>query len=192
MKEKIILATLDLASKYGLGSLSMSQIAEAVGIKKPSLYNHFASKEELIAEMYQFIREATKQNLGADIEYGKLLMYDAEAILSMMTDNYLSMVSDENMSAFYKVIYAERGINSAAAKILVDETNKMVAATEGLFTYLSESDKMHFDDIHMAATSFALSIHSLIDYQLDCQKAGGEFDVDTIKRYINWFCKQYK
>ena len=45
-KEKIILSTLDLASKYGLKSLSMSQIAESVGIKKPSLYNHFNSKQE--------------------------------------------------------------------------------------------------------------------------------------------------
>ncbi len=51
-KEKIILSTLDLASKYGLKSLSMSQIAESVGIKKPSLYNHFNSKQELIKEIF--------------------------------------------------------------------------------------------------------------------------------------------
>ena len=47
-KERIILATLDLAAEHGLKSHSMSQIAEAVGIKKPSLYNHFDSKETLI------------------------------------------------------------------------------------------------------------------------------------------------
>ena len=39
-KEEIILSTLDLASRYGLKSLSMSQIADSVGIKKTSLYNH--------------------------------------------------------------------------------------------------------------------------------------------------------
>ncbi len=38
-KEEIIYATLELAAEYGLKSLSMSQIAEKVGIKKPSLYN---------------------------------------------------------------------------------------------------------------------------------------------------------
>ena len=40
-KKKIIYATLELASSNGLGSISMSQIAEKVGIKAPSLYNHF-------------------------------------------------------------------------------------------------------------------------------------------------------
>ena len=39
-KEEIILATLKLASKKGLGNVSMSMIAESIGIKKSSLYNH--------------------------------------------------------------------------------------------------------------------------------------------------------
>ena len=39
----------------------MAQIAEKVGIKKPSLYNHFESKEALIKEMYEFIREKSKE-----------------------------------------------------------------------------------------------------------------------------------
>ena len=56
------MATLDLAAEHGLKSLSMSQIAEAVGIRKPSLYNHFDSKESLIREMYQFLREQSKAN----------------------------------------------------------------------------------------------------------------------------------
>ena len=42
-KEEIILAALELASVNGLKSVSMSQIADRVGIKAPSLYNHFKS-----------------------------------------------------------------------------------------------------------------------------------------------------
>ena len=44
-KEEIILAALELASVNGLKSISMAQIAEKVGIKAPSLYNHFKSKD---------------------------------------------------------------------------------------------------------------------------------------------------
>ena len=44
-KEEIIIAVLDLAAEKGLGSVSMSQIAEKMGMRKPSLYNHFSSKE---------------------------------------------------------------------------------------------------------------------------------------------------
>ena len=63
-KEEIIISTLNLASEFGLKSLSMSQIADSVGIKKPSLYNHFNSKEELIKEMYEYIRNKSKQNIA--------------------------------------------------------------------------------------------------------------------------------
>ena len=39
-KEEIIEAALGLAAERGLGNVSMAMIAERVGIRKPSLYNH--------------------------------------------------------------------------------------------------------------------------------------------------------
>ena len=59
-KEEIILATLELASENGLKSISMAQIAEKIGIKAPSLYNHFKSKDEIVKAMYCFLREKPK------------------------------------------------------------------------------------------------------------------------------------
>ena len=69
-KKEIIMAALELAANKGLGNVSMNMIADKVGIKKPSLYNHFASKEELVEVMYQFLREEAKKNanIGA-IDY---------------------------------------------------------------------------------------------------------------------------
>ena len=61
-KEEIIYATLELASLNGLKSVSMSQIADKVGIKAPSLYNHFASKDEIIQEMYSVLRRNAQKN----------------------------------------------------------------------------------------------------------------------------------
>ena len=42
-KEEILLVTLELAAENGLSNVSMAQIAEKIGIKKPSLYNVFKS-----------------------------------------------------------------------------------------------------------------------------------------------------
>lgn len=44
-KEEIVLVTLELAVKKGHASVSMSVIADQIGIKKPLLYKHFASIE---------------------------------------------------------------------------------------------------------------------------------------------------
>ncbi|MBR3102452.1 MAG: helix-turn-helix transcriptional regulator, partial [Lachnospiraceae bacterium] len=56
-KEEIIYATLELAAESGMKGVSMSQIAEKIGIKAPSLYNHFRSKNEIIKAMYSFLRD---------------------------------------------------------------------------------------------------------------------------------------
>lgn len=62
-KEEIILAALELAAKNGLSGVTMSQIADKLGIKKPSLYNHFGSKDEIVSAMYRFLREKSKDKL---------------------------------------------------------------------------------------------------------------------------------
>ena len=191
-KEEIILSTLDLASHYGLKSLSMSQIAESVGIKKPSLYNHFDSKESLIKEMYNYIREKSKENLSNssinDEEYMK--NKSAYEILSGYVQNYKNLVTNEKMFNFYKVIYSERTTNKKACEIIVEETNKMIEATKMLFNYLNMSKKLDIDDLEVCSISFAMTIHSLIDYELDQKMTGHNSDKDLIDNYIKWFCKE--
>ena len=189
-KEEIIYATLELAAEYGLKSLSMSQIAEKVGIKKPSLYNHFESKDALIKEMYELIREKSKENIPVN-NFDFIKDMSAEDILAAAVLSYKKMVSDENLIRFYKVIYSERTINPEATRIIIEETNKMVSATKTLFKVLQDNKKIHIDNIDVAATSFAMTIHSLIDYEFDCKKANKKYDKYLIQDYIDWFCNQY-
>ena len=46
-KQKILDKALELFSEYGYDSVSVGQIAQAVGIKAPSLYNHFPGKQAI-------------------------------------------------------------------------------------------------------------------------------------------------
>lgn len=50
-RERILEVSLDLFSKYGYAATSMRQIAAAVGMRAPSLYNHFAGKEAILAAL---------------------------------------------------------------------------------------------------------------------------------------------
>jgi AcrR family transcriptional regulator len=49
----IITSALGLFSKMGYEATSMREIAAAVGVKPPSLYNHYHSKEEILWEIVQ-------------------------------------------------------------------------------------------------------------------------------------------
>lgn len=192
-KEEIILVTLELAAANGLSNVSMAQIAEKMGIRKPSLYNHFNSKEEIIASMYQYLREKSKVQLSlTDIDYGEFIKEKSmEEVLTQAVANYNSISTENKMFLFYKVIYTERAVNPSAAKIMAEETKKMITATKNLFYALQIHNKICVKDIDMAAVSFAMSVHAMMDYQLDCSCSGEPIPRDMIQDYIKWFCDQY-
>src|ERR1700722_10349347 len=62
-KERIKREAMRLFVERGVDAVSMRDIADAVGLKAPSLYAHFRSRDELIAEMF----------VGSYAEYGRRL-----------------------------------------------------------------------------------------------------------------------
>lgn len=192
-KEEIILATLELASQNGLGTVSLSQIADKLGIRKPSLYNHFKSKDEIVSAMYQYLREKAKEKSSlTNIDYGAFVKEKSlEQALMQSVSNYNRINEDEKMVSFYKVIYSERATNPIAAKIMVEETKRMILATKNLFYALKVHGKISCDDIDMAATSFAMAIHAMMDYQIDCTCSGEQMEQPILQDYISWFSRQY-
>ena len=193
-KKEIIMATLELAANKGLGNVSMNMIADKVGIKKPSLYNHFASKEELVEAMYQFLREEAKKNANVGATDYTIFFAGKSAleILRMMVGGYFNMNQQEHMLNFYKVIYSERSLNPMAAKIVAEETDKMIIATKQLFYAMEVHKLLHFTNPDMSAVSFAMTIHGLMDYELDQSngKRSYETDKNLLDDYLKWFCEE--
>lgn len=192
-KEEIIQATLSLATKKGLSNVSMSQIAEHIGIKKPSLYNHFKSKDEIIEATYQYLRTEAKNSLSInEIDYTKLINGKSlKDILIGTINNYNNINMQENMLAFYKVIYAERTFNPVAAKIIVEETNRMVNATKNLFYALQAHNKINISNIDIVAKSFAMTVHAYLDFNLDLNTAKEKANNDLYE-YIEWFANEFE
>lgn len=192
-KEKIILATLELASENGLRSISMSQIATRAGIKKSSLYSHFASKEEIITEMYTFLRfKANANRETGTFDYGQYVEGKTlKEILMETVKSYDAMNHDPNMTMFYKVIVSEKVFNPIAAEIMVAENKTMIWATKQLFYAIMAKKIAYFDNIDAAALSFAMGIHSILDYQWDDSMAGSNESSGLLETFINEFCHIY-
>ena len=199
-KEEIILAALELAAKDGLKSVSMARIAQRVGIKTPSLYNHFKSKEEIVKAMYSCLREKAKQNRSlAFADPTGFAARSLEQILTEALTAYLALVTDRDMLRFFRVLYSERSVNPAAAEIMLEETEHMIRSTRSLFYALAVHGKMKSEGVDTAAMVFAMTVHSLIDYQMDRITAGrtdrfGEDGSPCTKElgdFVRWFSIQY-
>ena len=193
-KEEIVLVTLELAAEKGLANVSMSMIADRIGIKKPSLYKHFASKEEIVEAMYEYLRTQAKEKANIKpIDYSTFFegktVYE---ILQSVVRGYIQMNHQENMMNFYKVIYSERSLNPMAARIVAEETDKMMIATKQLFYAMEVHKLLHFTNPDMSAVSFAMTIHGLMDYELDQSngKCNYETDKNLLDDYLKWFCEE--
>ena len=198
-KEEIIYATLELASESGMKGVSMSQIADKLGIKAPSLYNHFKSKDEIIMEMYKFLREqAQKAGNSEAPDLSKIADKSLEEILIASISAYMGMVTNKNMLKFFKVLYSERPNNPVAAALIVEETERMIRQSKNMFYALVVHGKIKNDGVDVAAMTYALTIHSLIDYRMDMLTSGkiksfkekGSPVPKNILEFIRWFSHQ--
>ena len=193
-KEDILYAALELSSQYGSKAVSLSQIADKVGIRKPSLYNHFRSKDELMSAMYLFLREQAHKSASRSMPESGAELFEGRSlaeILMMSFERYSSFIADKNMLSFFRVLYSERASSPAAAQIMLDETESMINSVKTLFYALVVHGKMKNENVDTAAVSYAMTIHSLIDREMDKVTAGKGTDgiPQDIRDYIQWFAK---
>lgn len=195
-KELIMNVALEIAYEKGLANVTLSSIADKIGIKKPSIYNHFISKEKLIEEMYNELRERALQSASIDftIILDMLKSSSPEKIMSLIVEEYIKMNSSDNINRFYKIVEAEKYYDINAALIIIEETHKMCNITKKLFKEFSDRNILKCKNIDVAAYSFAYTIHGMITelgLREMCNKNHEEYK-KNIYEYIENFMLQYK
>jgi AcrR family transcriptional regulator len=77
-KERILLTAVHLFSETSYDKVSMRDIADKVGIKASSIYNHFPSKQDILLSMYEFY--GRQKSLAAPILDDLLLLVETEPL----------------------------------------------------------------------------------------------------------------
>ena len=192
-KNEILASILPLASKEGLRNLSLSKIAENAGIAKSTLYSHFDSKDDMIDQLYLYLREKAKERMHIGVvDYGKIVKGKSlEEVLLYVVSSYDSINRDSDMKNFYAIIESEKAFSNIAARIITEETETMFTATKNLF-YALEAEKIaHFPSIENAALLFAQSVHSTLTLMQDDETAGTEVSKGILEKIIHEFSNLY-
>ena len=71
-RDKILLAALDLFSERGYDEASIDLIAEAVGIKGPSIYAHYKGKEDILNSLIAMMEQRYDENFGKIMNSDKI------------------------------------------------------------------------------------------------------------------------
>lgn len=125
-RDKILQEALLLFSTKGYKSVNMKQIAQAAGIKAPSLYNHFPGKQELFdaiidALSLQYQAQAqgmglTWQDIGADAQ--AFLGVGAQQLVDMAQGLFGYLLHDQHAAALRRMLTLSQYENQHLADLL--------------------------------------------------------------------------
>lgn len=96
--DKILMAATKIAQAHGYSGLNLRSLAENVGMKAASLYNHFSSKADLaaaVARRYWQDADARLQDLAATVSdpLERLRQYPQTFRMSLESDNRMCLSS---------------------------------------------------------------------------------------------------
>jgi AcrR family transcriptional regulator len=199
-KKKIVLEALNLFAEKGYEAVSVAQIAAAVGIKAPSLYKHYKSKQDIfdaiLAEMSERYEKqaATMQMNGTEPEQDVELFQrlDEEQLIEMGKSLFLYFLHDEYVAKFRKLLAMEQYHNRELADRYVEQYIDLPLSYQGAaLGLLIGRDTMQ----HMEPNTMALQFYGpmfLLLTLCDCQPEREEEALQMIERHIRQFSELNK
>lgn len=197
-KQVILAAALDLFSTQGFEATSMQQIAEAVGIRKPSLYSHFAGKQEIFDELTQTVMEQyEKHSLFAQADWdspdftsGKQDITEDD-VLQMILKHFHYIVHDPQISKSRKMLTIEQFQNPKLKELQTKQNyTDVMRYFTGLVKFLIRRKKLFGSDAEIMAAQLCLPVTVWINL---CDREPEREDeiAGLIERHVRQFFKIY-
>lgn len=107
-KEKIFDVAIDLFAQKGFDAVSLREISDAVGIKKPTLYHYFKSKDEILEKILEYPMKRVEEVGWHDTETEELIVsLGLEKFMSKACDICISWMDDPYMEKIFRIILVE-------------------------------------------------------------------------------------
>ena len=198
-KQEILKAALDLFSVQGYESTSISQIADAVGIRKATMYSHFASKQDILEGLMSEISEQygkhsifihTDWNDAAFAEAKKNL--SAEDVGQLVFKQIRYILHDPMISKARKMLTIEQFRNPQMAKLQTERNYSSVMKyfTE-LMRFFINRGKLKDCDAEVMAAELCLPVSVWINL---CDREPEREDevMNLVWRHIHNFFSLYR
>lgn len=160
MKEKIFVILAKKSAECGLSNISLNTIATQAGIKKPSLYYYWKSREDLIHEFFLFwgnLLQTMSQSKEYLLPRSEFLQNDASTTLIKYANRGLLFLSKSPLREVFIVMDSEKYINPDAARLSLIFHTILLDNMKEVLTDLNSIEKMHISDIDIAASLLASS-----------------------------------
>lgn len=198
-KNLILNKALELFASRGYDAVSVGEIAKAVGIKAPSLYNHYASKQAIFdaiveATASQYERDTDKIDIhveDADRDVPSLEHVSLEDLTKKVHGIFLYSLHDETIARFRKMMTIEQFRSQKLAELYTRRyIDRIIAYHAEIFRKLIASGELRDEDPEMLATIYVSPVIVLLGV-CDRQPEKEKECLDKLDRHIALFFRTY-
>ena len=194
-KQEILKASLELFSVQGFEATSISQIADAVGIRKASLYSHFDSKQPILnASVKEVLEQYGKHSIFARANWEKdagNLPLTADEAVGMIQGQIRYILHDPAISRSRKMLVIEQFQNPSLAKLQTKQNYEdIMHYFTGLVGFLIRQGALAEDDPEIMAAQLCLPISVWINL-CDREPEREQEVMELVERHIRQFFRLY-
>ena len=194
-KQAILEASLELFSVQGFEATSISQIADAVGIRKASLYSHFDSKQAILdAIVKEVLQQYGEHSIFARANWEKdadNLPLTADEAVRMIQGQIRYILHDPAISRARKMLVIEQFQNPELAKLQTKQNySDVLGYFTGLIKCLIQKGVLAADDPEIMAAQFCLPISVWINL-CDREPDREQEVMELVERHIRQFFRLY-
>ena len=198
-KQEILEASLDLFSVQGFEATSISQIANAVGIRKASLYSHFENKQAILDSIVKDVLDQYgEHSIFAKTDWQKYddaedkPAFTPDAVAQMILGQIRYILHDPHISRARKMLVMEQFQNPELAKLQTKQNyTDVLRYFTGLVKYLIRSGVLTGDDAEIMAAQLCLPISTWINL-CDREPDREQEVMELVSRHIQQFFRVYK
>ena len=198
-KQEILEAALELFSVQGYEGTSISQITEAVGIRKASLYSHFENKQAILDALIETTLEQYERHSifeRADWEnpaFAKgMENLSPDAVVGMILGQIRYILHDQQISRARKMLTIEQFRNAQMASLQTKQNyTDVMRYVTGLVGFLIRQGKLKDGDTEIMAAQLCLPISMWLTLCDREPEREGE-TLQLMERHVRQFFEVYK
>lgn len=164
--QEIIRKAVRIVAEEGYDRLTLSSLAQELGVSKAGIYHHFSSKEEIIDAIYTHY-EADMLHLGFSVDFSR----PADEVLSTALSHWRSIFTSPERSLFISMVEQRRDVDERAWRDANSLRLMVQSQSEAIFEHI---DSRKDADVQLMALLFSSALYEGL--------AHGGMDLDDIAR----------
>lgn len=152
-REMIIQKSVHLFALKGYANVSMREIANEVGIKASSIYNHYSGKEALLESIFNYFREKIEVDIFKELRHAEGMSLKECLERNMQISD--ALFTQPMISDISKIVIKEQFHNESSRQLLLTELiQKPLKIYTDIFQKFMNEGRMKRIDPLLAAKEF--------------------------------------